>query len=593
MIKHIFCFLLLPTIIFAQSNPPGEIEIKATALNFERLMNISSPSSEQIDTLLVLGRNYKKVSPDTSLLIGEKGISLTEKKTKGSSYLSALLLTAVSHGVLGRLEKEQELLNEVMKIAIATDNEKFVAEANNSLGFAEVNKGNLQSGLHYFLASIKILEKLEDTHSVFRPYMNIAWIYFNMDEWKKAQEYQDKAAAIAEANDNDLQRGVVYGNRGSVRMMIGVSYSKKADSDSLNAVVFRDSAQYFYSRALEDLERRVVIAKELNDLNGEVSAMNNLVALKIQTGELEEALILTERTESLAKEMGSTHAIAQSHYNKAQAYRYMGQYQKSIEYGEESLQIAKANNLARKQSMANDVLYQSYIELGQFEKAFHNFESLQKYLMETMDAEKKAAVADVEGRFQNAKKQQQISELKLINEKAKTQRNLLLGGGLLLGGLLFFGFRMDRIRRERNDKIEFAEALIVGQEEERKRIARDLHDGVGQSLLLMKKQMTSTNIVNLENQKLITDTLDEIRSISRDLHPFQLEKFGLTATIKEMIAKVEKSTDLFITAEIENVDKFLTEKSEINFYRTIQEALNNVVKTCRSHCGKSDHSIRQ
>ena len=126
--------------------------------------------------------------------------------------------------------------------------------------------------------------------------------------------------------------------------------------------------------------------------------------------------------------------------------------------------------------------------------------------------------------------------------------------------------------------MEFAEAIIFAQEEERKRIARDLHDGIGQSLLLIKKQLDSTHGVTVENHQLINNTLEEVRSISRDLHPFQLEKFGLTSTINEMIMKIEQSTNLFITREIDTVDHVLDSKAEIHLFRTIQEAFNNIVK---------------
>jgi signal transduction histidine kinase len=133
----------------------------------------------------------------------------------------------------------------------------------------------------------------------------------------------------------------------------------------------------------------------------------------------------------------------------------------------------------------------------------------------------------------------------------------------------------------------FAEALIFAQEEERKRIGRDLHDGIGQTLLLIKKQMDNNIGATLENKQMISDTLNEVRSISQDLHPFQLDKFGLTATINDMVLKIEQSTDLFITREIDDIDGMLDQKSEIHLYRTIQEALSNIIK----HAGASAAKI--
>ena len=161
--------------------------------------------------------------------------------------------------------------------------------------------------------------------------------------------------------------------------------------------------------------------------------------------------------------------------------------------------------------------------------------------------------------------------------------NTLWAKTVYVGLVLFIAYslvrsRINKLKREKEEEKAFSEALIFAQEEERKRIARDLHDGVGQSILLIKKQAEATSQTNQINQELISNTLEEIRSISRDLHPFQLEKFGLTATIKSAIQKVEKSSDLFITSNVDNIDQVLTSKGEINLYRTIQEALNNIVK---------------
>ena len=148
-----------------------------------------------------------------------------------------------------------------------------------------------------------------------------------------------------------------------------------------------------------------------------------------------------------------------------------------------------------------------------------------------------------------------------------------------------------KIRKEKNDKKALVEALIFAQEEERKRIARDLHDGIGQSLLMIKNQMATTQETTLENQKLISETLDEVRTISRDLHPFTLEKFGLKASLIDILQRLESTTDLFVTHEIDNIEGKLSAKAEINIYRTIQEALNNIIKHAEATAAKLDLSV--
>ncbi|MEZ4988681.1 MAG: ATP-binding protein, partial [Saprospiraceae bacterium] len=111
-------------------------------------------------------------------------------------------------------------------------------------------------------------------------------------------------------------------------------------------------------------------------------------------------------------------------------------------------------------------------------------------------------------------------------------------------------------------------------------------DGIGQSLLLIKKALDNTEGIAVENQQMIAATLQEVRSISQDLHPFQLEKFGLTATIIDMMRKVEQSTSLFITSEIQDIDQVLDAKSAIHLYRAIQEAFSNIVKHAEATAAK-------
>lgn len=118
--------------------------------------------------------------------------------------------------------------------------------------------------------------------------------------------------------------------------------------------------------------------------------------------------------------------------------------------------------------------------------------------------------------------------------------------------------------------------MIQAQEEERTRVARELHDSVGQKLMLLTKKTKSTG--NTDMESLAETTLDELRSISRGLHPSTMEKLGVTAAITSLINEVDANTDIFFTNEIENIDNALTKEASLHLYRIIQEVLNNMVK---------------
>ncbi len=254
--------------------------------------------------------------------------------------------------------------------------------------------------------------------------------------------------------------------------------------------------------------------------------------------------------------------------------------------GEEVLETAKQEEMKREQSLIQEVLYSAYKDLGEYRKALENYEAHEAYVKETEGLEQKKAIAEIEEKYQTAQNEKQILELETENAEIDRQRNFLFGGSLLVEILGLMGFQLRKSWRERNDKIAFAKALIFAQEAERKRIARDLHDGIGQSLLLIKKQMETTQETSLENQQMISQTLEEVRSISRDLHPFQLSKFGLTATLRDMVEKVGRTANLFMSTELDSVDNLLNEEAEINVFRTLQEALSNIVKHAEATAAK-------
>src|SRR5690606_39201197 len=94
-------------------------------------------------------------------------------------------------------------------------------------------------------------------------------------------------------------------------------------------------------------------------------------------------------------------------------------------------------------------------------------------------------------------------------------------------------------------------------------------------MLLTKKTKT---IGNPEMEFLASNTLEELRTISRGLHPATLERLGPTAAIRNMVDEVDANTSIFFTHEIDDIDALLSKEASLHLYRIIQEVLNNMVK---------------
>lgn len=160
---------------------------------------------------------------------------------------------------------------------------------------------------------------------------------------------------------------------------------------------------------------------------------------------------------------------------------------------------------------------------------------------------------------------------------------------LLLAVLEFSRERhMTKVRREIRQKEEFSRQLISGQEQERKRIASDLHDSHAQNLLVLKNRvsllMRRKDTAETAREELrdisegLLHSMDEIRSISYSLRPHEIERFGLTDSLVQIIEKVSEACSIIFKTQIENINGLLKQDDEVILYRIVQECVNNIIK---------------
>ena len=231
----------------------------------------------------------------------------------------------------------------------------------------------------------------------------------------------------------------------------------------------------------------------------------------------------------------------------------------------------------------NSLLSTIYERKGNTKKSLDYFKAYSRINDSLKTASTRNRFAYVQTQFETEKKdleiEKQQKDIVLLDAESKVKSQWLLFGGL--GLLAIFGFFY--ILKSRNHSAEkarrqeqFSQELIQAQEDERTRVARDLHDSVGQKLMLLTRQTKTKNDPQME--ALAGSTLEELRSISRGLHPSTLERLGVTSAIKSLVNEVDANSDIFVTAEVDNIDNQLSKEASLHLYRIIQEALSNVLK---------------
>jgi len=153
---------------------------------------------------------------------------------------------------------------------------------------------------------------------------------------------------------------------------------------------------------------------------------------------------------------------------------------------------------------------------------------------------------------------------------------------------LVFRLRISQIKLKHAAELAFSRRLIDSQEQERKRFAAEMHDGLGQSLVIIKNRarlslrqsdQKEAMLDHLENiSETASHAIEEAREIAFNLRPHLLDRLGLTKTIESMLGKVFRASGIEFEAEIEGIDDVLEKDSEILLYRIVQECANNIVK---------------
>jgi signal transduction histidine kinase len=176
-------------------------------------------------------------------------------------------------------------------------------------------------------------------------------------------------------------------------------------------------------------------------------------------------------------------------------------------------------------------------------------------------------------------------------------RIVVFGAFLLLQTLLIVGLLVQRLKRGRAEESsrlskqnlqKLTGRLIHYQDEERRRIAAELHDGLGQNLVainiraligLRDRDDPDRVKQQLEEISLTANSaIDSVREIAHNLRPHELENLGLVKAVKSMVAKVSDSSSIRVSSELDELDGLLSIEVETSIYRIIQEGLNNIVK---------------
>ncbi len=495
---------------------------------------------------------------------------------------------------------------------------KFTANALNDLAIVQYYSGNVSDALQNNKAALAIRETLGDNALIVSSLNKIEVIYQELGNNDTAAAYLFRILRLAEELKNDDFISKTYGNLGFLYNQMKqydkakqynklcIEYARKVDDKGLMArglsnigygfatTGVYDSALYYYNRSIR-------FFSEDNDQGAMASSYNDLADVYHRKKDNDAALIAYKKAYSLTGHTGNENDASFYAANLAQALLEQGKADEAYSY----LVFARTagifnNNLNVLKPAYNG--FRNYFFLKNNSDSATVYQQLYENAVDSFYAgESLKRITEFDAKYQTEKKEQQISLLNKENtiQKLSLSKNKILLGiaiGVFLAalGFAFLIWNRNKIKQESRLQSEVmkqqelaTEAVIQAEENERRRIARDLHDGVGQmmsaakmnlSLLEEKIPLGSDEKSSFDKAlALVDESCKEVRSVSHNMMPNALIKTGLASAVRAFIEQIE-SPSLKVQLYTEGLNESINKNTESVLYRVLQECVNNVIK---------------
>ena len=445
--------------------------------------------------------------------------------------------------------------------------------------------------------SIEYYDNLGDSLNLYRVKRSLANYYQKLDLLTEALKLQKQAITYYKEENKLSETAYTYRELSS-------TYRKAGDPEQ----------ELFYLNKCIDINRSV--RDTLLDIIINIEKSNTNQAL----GEYDLALESSKIALQLSREINNQKYIGISLLKIGMLSQYQGHFRTAIKYLSKGLEFVSKDTEA-------ELIRDSYKHLAECHAALaeHNvaYQHLQRYSMlndSILNADRLEVANRLTRQYVDEEKDQLIEilekEQKDAKEKETQQRRLIYSAiaaffAILIAIYVIIRFYQTQISAkeiiahqreeidrqkitelENNVKIESMHAMIEGQELERERVAKDLHDSLGGLLSTVKLHFGALEtklrgIHNIEQYKnanqLLDDACQEVRDISRNLQPGALINLGLVAAIKDLINRVDGPTQPDIDFQHYGLDEKLENTVALTVYRLVQELLYNSLKHAKSN----------
>jgi len=523
---------------------------------------------------------YRTVSQEKAIEYGIKAIQFSQQINYEKGVAQAYNDLGIIYTDKRDYTTAIDYLDKSLVIRKSQKDEKGIAAIYNKLGIINQEKGNAQEALKYQFEALKLFEKLRLDIPIANSLNNIAILFYNNNNNSKSLEYHKRAIALRIKISDKLGVASSYVNIGNI-------YIEDLD----------------FVKAYENFLEATNIMRSLGEKAFLAIALNNLATACQKLNKFNDALKYATESYIIRKENNDLKGVASAALNLAVTKIHFKDYVAAKKYIDEAYILGIKANTKPEIKYAYETYSRLYEEQGNSEKALYFMKKFVLLNDTILNEDNNKQMAEMSTRFEVEKKENDNKRLASENQiksleitKQQQYKYLALAGIILVlisALLLYNRYKHKQEKLLSNELLKQEQlrlkAIIITQENERKRIAEELHDGIGQMMSAVKMNVASLDV--LEEDKahfektlsLIDDSCSELRNISHAMMPSALSKLGFISAIKELIDSINSSKKININFLESGLNTRLNEIVEVNLYRIVQEILQNILKYAQAN----------
>ena len=489
--------------------------------------------------------------------------------------------------------------------------------------------GKVDEALQLNLRALGIGKQLNHLRLTVASLANVANNYQYFADYEKTLQYQFEALPIVEQMDDPIYLSAVLNNISSTYQLMR-QYEKALPYAERSLKIVQEQKDYFgeasallslgiisdkagkHENTLDYFNQALKISQNHDIAQIEILSLSNISEQYRQDNEPAKGLSYALRGIPMAEELGENETLARLLHSAGAAYYDLSRYKEAQPLLKRAIDLSKTyqfrENLKETYLVASDVA----LALGNYDTSAY-YRKAYRLLSDSLINEQVLATAtELETKYKTTQKQAEIERLQTQSEnqqlRLRQRQGVIIGMGTFIGLLATLGFlyyqnfqgkqqiarqeieigQQKILQLEQEKQLSAVDAMLRGQEEERGRLARDLHDGLGGMLSGVRQTlnaMKGNQIITEESARsfnraleMLDTSIGELRRVARNMMPEALLKFGLKDAVQDFCDTLNESKAIQVQYQAFGLEKRLPQATEVVVFRIVQELLNNVVK---------------